>query len=247
MVSDGRLSIVFQDRHLAVVAKPAGLVTAPYVPGGASSRGSRRRRPPQASDEPSLLGLAEEVLGRLHVVQRLDRETTGLIVLARTDHARRGLGQQLRQHSVERGYLALVAGEHPAKRTYTSWLVADRGDGRRGSWRGRRPPPSARRAVTHVRRLRLVEQLPTGAGPVSLVACRLETGRQHQIRIHLAEAGHPLVGERIYGEPCRRLAGPRVLLHAGILGFVHPTSGKPLRFKLDPDGAFAEALVSRTS
>ena len=155
----------------------------------------------------------------MRAVHRIDNETSGLVVFARTPAAETHLGEQFRAHTVERRYLALVRGEAKPGRI-ESWLVRDRGDGRRGSG----PTGSGQRAVTHV------EVLETFA-TTSLVACRLETGRTHQVRIHLGEAGTPLCGERVYDRPPhgRPAADPsgatRIALHAETLGLTHPTTG----------------------
>jgi len=238
-------ALVHFDPDLVVVDKPAGLLTAPF-----------------AGERDTLVTLTRTLLGRreaaggtggaggrgpaLRVVQRLDKETSGLLVFARSIGAERELQRQLGEHTVTRRYLALV---HGAARdgTHETLLVADRGDGRRGSWGVFRrakgePPPNARQAITHVR---VVERLP-GA---TLVACELETGRQHQIRIHLSEAGHPLLGERVYVPADRREGGPllqapRPMLHATLLGFAHPRNGRPMRFETPPPADFL-ALLAR--
>src|SRR5262249_20602680 len=127
--------------------------------------------------------------GQIRAVHRLDKETSGLVVFARNVEAERHLGGQFRAHSVERTYLAVVRGRAQTARI-ESGLVRDRGDGRRGSG----PPAEGQHAVTHVR---VVEEL----GDCTLVECRLETGRTHQVRIHLGEAGTPLCGERVYDRP----------------------------------------------
>jgi len=235
-------ALVHFDPDLVVVDKPAGLLTAPF-----------------AGERDTLVTLTRTLLGRregreaaggrgpsLRVVQRLDKETSGLLVFARSVAAERELQRQLAEHTVARRYLALV---HGAARdgTHDTLLVADRGDGRRGSWGVFRrakgePPPNARQAITHVR---VVERL-SGA---TLVACELETGRQHQIRIHLSEAGHPLLGERVYlPEEWREdgpfLRAPRPMLHATLLGFAHPRNGRPMRFEAPPPADFL-ALLAR--
>jgi 23S rRNA pseudouridine1911/1915/1917 synthase len=162
--------------------------------------------------------------GDLGVVHRIDKDTSGLLVFTRTHKAKRSLDEQLRQHTVERRYLAIAHGRVQAA-TLESHLVADRGDGVRGST----PDPRiGRNAITHV----APEEFLEGA---TLVSCRLQTGRTHQIRIHLAEAGHPLVGEKVYirGLPGPFLPAPRQMLHAALLGFEHPVDGAHLRFE-DP-------------
>jgi 23S rRNA pseudouridine1911/1915/1917 synthase len=144
-------------------------------------------------------------------------------VLCRTRGAKEALQQQFRARKVHRRYLALVHG-HCRSQTLSSRLVTDRGDGRRGSTQN---PLLGREAVTHVR---LLERFSNA----SLVECRLETGRTHQIRIQLSEAGHPLVGERVYVRnhdlPPGAASAQRQMLHASELGFVHPATGRTLTF-----------------
>ncbi len=236
--------IVYADPEVVVVHKPAGLLTVPW----------------SDDDRDTLVTLARTVLTRkesarggakggdrrgpgphLRVVQRLDKETSGLLVFARTVAAERHLQQQLRAHSMKRRYLAIAHGE-AVDATYDSLIVPDRGDGLRGSWgvfrrpRGN-PPETARRAVTHVEALESLR----GA---TYIACELATGRQHQIRIHLSEAGLPLVGERVYvrGFAGPLLPAPRPMLHAARLGFVHPRTERELVFEAPPPADFAAAL-----
>src|SRR5207247_1386709 len=175
------------------------------------------------------------------VVHRLDKDTSGVMVFARTAEAKRLLAAQFRAHDIERVYHAIAHGEVAAQRVETH-LVTDRGDGIRGSYgHFRRPrggnPPEAKRSVTHVRPIAPL----AGA---TLVECRLETGRQHQIRIHLAELGHPLVGERVYIRDYTGpiIESPRTMLHARTLGFIHPRTGQHMSFEREPPGDF-EAMV----
>jgi 23S rRNA pseudouridine1911/1915/1917 synthase len=174
----------------------------------------------------------------VRAVHRLDKETSGLVVFARTIPAERHLGQQFRVHSIERVYLALVRG-HAKEGRIESALVRDRGDGRRGSGSA----DEGQRAVTHVH---VVERL----GDYTLIECRLETGRTHQVRIHLGEAGTPLCGERIYDRPLHGRPLPdgsgarRVLLHAQTLALDHPTTGARLRWTSRPPRDF-EAILKR--
>ncbi len=159
-------------------------------------------------------------------VHRIDRETSGLVAFARNVPAARILAEQFRLHTTSRRYLALVVGRVGAGMIRTH-LVRDRGDGRRGS----ADDGEGKLAVTHVRP---VEHF---GDDYTLVECRLETGRTHQIRIHMAETGHPVCGERVYGPPRGKAAlrddarAPRIMLHAAELGFVHPQSGAELRFE----------------
>lgn len=224
--------VVHLDPEIVVVRKPAGILTVPF----------------EREDRDTLLALARVAVRRmeagrgasanptLRAVQRLDKDTSGLVVFARTVHAQRHLQEQLSAHTVTRRYLAIAHGD-VRDGVHESLFVPDRGDGLRGSWgRFRRergaPPPTAKEAVT---RVHVMERL-RGA---TLAACELETGRQHQIRIHLAEAGHPLVGETVYIRDYLRdnrgplLHAPRPMLHAAVLGFLHPRGEKPMRFE-DP-------------
>jgi 23S rRNA pseudouridine1911/1915/1917 synthase len=233
--------IRFADEHVVVVEKPTGLTTMRHAE-EAAEFGARGRRflPDTLADLlPALLAARRPGKpGRVRAVHRLDRETSGLVVFARTPEAERHLGGQLRAHTVERLYRAVVRGRARDARI-ESWLVRDRGDGRRGSG----PAGEGQHAVTHVR---VVEAL----GEFTLVECRLETGRTHQVRIHLGEAGTPLCGERVYDRPLHGAPAPdasrarRVMLHAATLGFDHPATGERVRWTspLPPDMA---ALVER--
>jgi 23S rRNA pseudouridine1911/1915/1917 synthase len=172
-------------------------------------------------------------------VHRLDRDTSGLVVFARTPAAEKHLGQQFRTHAIERTYLAIVRGR-PTQGRIESHIVADRGDGRRGS---SATPGKGQRAVTNVR---IVEEL----GPFTLVECRLETGRTHQVRIHLGEAGTPLCGETVYDRPLNGKPMPdasgaaRIALHAASLGLHHPATEQWLEWH-SPLPEDMEKLVKR--
>ena len=226
------LAVVYEDEHLIVVDKPAGLVVhpAPGHPAGTlvnaliSHCGS------------SLSGVGG--IRRPGIVHRLDKDTSGLLVAAKTDAAHRGLAELFADHGrsgpLEREYLALV------------WGGFDSPSGKIAAPIGRDPrhrekmavaaEERGRHAVTH---WRLEEPL----GPASLTACRLETGRTHQIRVHMASIGHPLLGDSVYGSGFKtkvarlgetaRAALARLgrqALHASVLGFEHPTTGEALRF-----------------
>ncbi|HSC89404.1 MAG TPA: RluA family pseudouridine synthase, partial [Polyangiaceae bacterium] len=219
------IRIVHRDSQVVVVEKPPGLSTVPFDD---SERDSLDRR------LASLLAHKGRP-ARLLVVHRLDKDTSGLLVFARTDSALKHLKNQFRFHTTARRYVALAHGAVQS-RTIVSRLVQDRGDGLRGSTDH---PELGREAITHVR---LLERL----GPISLIECRLETGRTHQIRIHLAEAGHPLVGERVYGRnhPEPLLAAPRLFLHAAELGFEHPNDGQRLHFESEIPAAFEEFMAT---
>jgi 23S rRNA pseudouridine1911/1915/1917 synthase len=216
--------VVFEDPAIIVVDKPAGLSSVPFDGELMDTVLDAVRRHWQ-----------QKAISRqmLRVVHRLDRATSGLLVLARTAAAEKGLAKQFRAHTVEREYLCVAHGAVESARV-ESRLVHDRGDGLRGSTD---LPAQGKLAITHVTAL---EVLPNDAA--TLCAVRLETGKTHQIRIHLAERGHPLLGEQVYirdyeaaghaALPC-----PRLLLHAHTLGFQHPLSGRWVRWSapLPPD------------
>ena len=151
-------------------------------------------------------------------MHRLDKETSGLVVFTRTWLAKQRLSSQFREHTVHRRYLAIAHGD-VSSGTVRSFLIENRGDGLRGIARGTPGPASRARPSPTSSASRAL----SGA---TLVACRLETGRTHQIRIHLSEAGHPLVGERVYvrGYAGALIEAPRLMLHAAELGFVHPAT-----------------------
>src|SRR5262245_28921715 len=214
------------DEHLVVVEKPAGMSTVRHPAERAWTQRRKALSPTLEDVVPKLIAQREGrvrkgPLPRLRVVHRLDKETSGLVVFARTVAAERGLGKQFHAHTVHRRYLAIVPGRVESQ-TIRTRLVRDRGDGRRGSTD---LPEQGKEAVTHVEP---VERLPG----YTLVACRLETGRTHQIRIHLAELGHPVCGEKVYGPRADRSGAPRLALHAAELGFVHPTTGQHLQWEM---------------
>jgi 23S rRNA pseudouridine1911/1915/1917 synthase len=228
--------LVHVDPDVVVVNKPAGIMSVPFEQGDKDTliditRAALRAQQKRTGFDPEL-----------GIVHRIDIDTTGLLVFTRNLAGKRHLQQQFRVHTVHRRYLALVHG-NVIGRTFESLLVRDRGDGLRGSFGAYRsargnPPEDAQRAVTHVR---VVERLK-GA---TLVECSLETGRQHQIRIHLSEANAPLVGERVYIRDYKpeRIDAPRPMLHAAELGFVHPRSERGLLFRIAPPPDFEEVLA----
>ncbi len=224
--------VVYEDGHLIVIDKPEGISTVPFERKESGTaldliRTAWRRQGKAATATP------------LYVVHRIDKDTSGLVSFAKTRLAERGLHRVFQQHLADREYQAVAHGQVRPGRI-ESRLVENRGDGRRGSTRR---PGEGQPAVTHVE---VVEELP-GA---TLCRVRLETGRTHQIRIHLAERGHPLVGETVYLRDFERAGGrplpsPRLLLHAATLGFAHPVTGKRLAFRseLPPDFAAAVARL----
>jgi len=225
--------VLHVDAHIIVVAKPAGISTVPFEAPEDEIREEQdtldarvrawleRRRHVSRGSRPTL-----------GIVHRIDKETSGLVVFTRSWLAKTSLGGQFRRHTVEREYLAIAHGVVPA-RTFRTFLIENRGDGLRGSSRSSKPPADAREAVTHVEPRRSLPGDTEGVR-ATLVACRLETGRTHQIRIHLSESGHPIVGDRVYirhySSP--RIEAPRLMLHAAALGFVHPATELPVSWSL---------------
>jgi 23S rRNA pseudouridine1911/1915/1917 synthase len=229
-------AIVFYDRDVVVVDKPVGMLSVADESGNKDTLADHVRTLLRRLD-------SHGIDAKLGVVHRLDKETSGLMIFARTAHAKRILAVQFREHTIDRIYHAIAHGAVPATRVETH-LVLDRGDGIRGSYGHFRRakggvPAEAKRSATHISPIAVL----AGA---TLVECRLETGRQHQIRIHLAELGHPLVGERVY---IRDYAGPRIeatrlMLHARTLGFAHPRSGERILFQREPPDDFEATIES---
>jgi len=229
-------AIGYYDRDVVVVDKPAGMLSVADEPGNKETIADYTR---------TLLRRmgGHGVDTKLGVVHRLDKDTSGLMVFTRTARAKHALAAQFREHTIDRVYHAIVHGAVTATRLET-YLLLDRGDGMRGSYgHFRRPngdaPIEAKRSVTHIRPIADL----VGA---TLVECRLETGRQHQIRIHLSELGHPLVGERVY---IRDYAGPKIeatrpMLHARTLGFVHPRTAERILFQREPPDDFQAMIES---
>lgn len=222
------LSIVFEDDHLIVVDKPAGLVVHPAA-----------GNPDKTLVNALLSHCGESLQGiggvkRPGIVHRLDKDTSGLLVAAKTDVAHQSLTAQFSEHSIERLYTALVWGVLSPLSGSISGAIGRSAKNRKKMAvvaRGGKP------AVTHYR---VTESFGTLA---SLMECQLETGRTHQIRVHLAHSGHSVVGDPLYGRSIRRGTGAsltaavktfnRQALHAGVLGFTHPFTGRPVKFTSD--------------
>ena len=229
-----REAIVFHDRDVVVVDKPAGMLSVADEPGNKDTLVDHTRTLLRKLDK-------RGVNAPLGVVHRLDRDTSGLMMFTRTAEAKRVMTAAFTEHDIERVYHAIAHGEVPERRIETH-LLLDRGDGLRGSHGHYRrskgePPADSRLAITYVKPIAALK----GA---TLVECRLETGRQHQIRIHLAELGHPVLGEFVYIRDYRgeRIEAPRTMLHARTLGFAHPRSGMPASFTREAPADFQGML-----
>ena len=205
---DVEFAVRYEDEYLLVVDKPAGLVVHPGAgrPVATLASGLLHR-------SPEIRGVGEDP--RWGIVHRLDKDTSGLLVVARTQPTHDALSKMIAAHEVERGYSALVDGIFDAPRgTIDAPIGPDPAKPTR-----RVVTPFGRPARTHYRRVQ--EWANDG---VSLLEVQLETGRTHQIRVHLSAIGHPVIGDRWYGKPAR-VDSPRVFLHAARLAFDHPITG----------------------
>jgi 23S rRNA pseudouridine1911/1915/1917 synthase len=240
------LNIVHEDKDLIVVDKPAGLVVHPAAGN------------PDGTLVNALLAHCGDLAGiggvaRPGIVHRLDKDTSGLLVVAKNERAMRSLAKQFAAHAVERVYNAVVWG---APRTATGMVE---GNLARSQFDRKRMAVTREAGKPARTRYRVLERFgPSDRAFASLIECRLETGRTHQIRVHLAHIGHPLIGDATYGRarkppraktPEQQAAYdaasnfPRQALHAGVLGFHHPTLNKTLRFESAWPADFA-ALVA---
>ena len=228
------LDIVFEDEHLLVVDKPAGLVVHPAAGN---------------LDGTLVNALLHHCAGRLSgiggvarpgIVHRIDKDTSGLLVVAKTDRAHAGLAAQFQKHTIGRRYKAVVSGipTPPAGRIETNLARSEANRQKIAVVN----PPRGRHAITHFKVLQPFAK-------AALVECRLETGRTHQVRVHMAHIGHPLVGDPAYGqgrhaELCRKLNFHRQALHAAHLEFEHPISREILAFESPTPHDIQELLIA---
>ena len=216
------LRIIFEDPHLLVVDKPAGLVVHP----AAGNRDGTLVNALLHHCGGSLSGIGG--VARPGIVHRIDKDTSGLLVVAKTDVAHEGLAKQFAAHSIDRRYLAIVSGVPKSKEGTVDAPLARSSANRKkiAIVQGGR----GKRAVTHWTRI-------TALRDAALVECRLETGRTHQVRVHMASIGHPLLGDPVYGRSGKthrkllnELEFNRQALHAAELGFTHPVTKHKLSF-----------------
>jgi 23S rRNA pseudouridine1911/1915/1917 synthase len=222
-----RLSVLHEDRDVLVVDKPAGLLTVPT----------------EAREKDTLWARALQYLqlrygGRPYagIVHRLDKDTSGAVVFARSRDALHALQDRFRTHAIDREYVALVAGSPPDRGVFDADLVREPGLRRSIA----RPGQTGRRAETHYR---MLERFPKA----SLVSVQPQTGRTHQIRVHFSAAGHPVLGDRVYGAGTSADAAPRQMLHARRLGFPHPRTGEPISVEAPIPEDFESTLAALRS
>ena len=235
------LTIVFEDEHLIVIDKPAGLVVHPAAGNLDGTLVNALLHHCANNGGGQLSGIGGVV--RPGIVHRIDKETSGLLVVAKTDKAHEGLAAQFADHSIERAYLAVVAGlPVPACGTVRSQIGRSDHDRKKMAVL-HELNKRGKHAVTHYKVLETFD----GA---SLVECRLETGRTHQVRVQMSSIGHPLLGDPVYGRAPGRfrpilnqLHFARQALHAAVLGFIHPVSGAALRFESTLPADMAGLLV----
>jgi len=224
------LQVLFEDDHLIVLDKPAGLVVhpAPGHPDGTLVNALLHHAEVQGGSDPLRPG----------IVHRLDKDTSGVMVVAKSSQAHERLVEMFQQHRLERAYLAIALGRPPQSIRYETLHGRHPSNRKKFTSRTER----GRRAVTELESIELLH----GS---ALVRCRLETGRTHQIRVHLAEHGHPVLGDSLYGKSIgdpelRRVADElgRQALHATVLAFEHPITGEAMRFETEPPQDFQKAL-----
>jgi 23S rRNA pseudouridine1911/1915/1917 synthase len=230
------LNIAYEDDYLIVIDKPVGLVVHP----AAGNADGTLVNAILHHCGGSLSGIGG--VTRPGIVHRIDKDTSGLLVVAKTDKAHEGLGAQFKEHSVIRRYAAIVSGvPAPPASTINQWM------GRSGRDRKKMAVQSegyGKHAITHYTTQEVFHES-------ALVECRLETGRTHQVRVHMAHIGHPLLGDPLYGRPKKgfktlldTLGFHRQALHAGRLGFIHPITGEKLDFT-SPIPADMQQLLSQ--
>lgn len=220
------INIVYEDEDVLVINKPKGMVVHPAVGNYTGTLVN------------ALIFNCGERLSSINgvirpgIVHRIDKDTSGLLVIAKNDSAHKSLAEQLKEHSVTRKYIALVYNNFKEDEGIVNEPI------------GRDPRNRLRMAVTHVNskeavtHYRILERF----GKYTLIEAELETGRTHQIRAHMAYIKHPLVGDAVYGPMRNPFNIKGQMLHAGVLGFVHPSTGKYMEFKAPMPSEFVKVL-----
>ncbi len=233
---DIALTIAYEDAHLIVVDKPAGMVVHPAV-GNITGTLVNALLHHCRGNLSGINGVA-----RPGIVHRIDKDTSGLLVVAKSDAAHEGLAVQFAAHTVHRRYIAVCAG-HPSPSEGTVNARVGRSDADRKKMTVL--PNNSSRGKTAITHYKVTERLQTSA----VIECRLETGRTHQVRVHCASIGHPLLGDPAYGRTPKhlrplleRLGFARQALHAAELGFVHPVTGESIRFRAELPADMAELI-----
>jgi len=222
------LSIVFEDEHLIIIDKPAGMVVHPAAGNQDGTLVNALLHHCAKGGHSSLSGIGG--VARPGIVHRIDKDTSGLLVVAKSDAAHEGLAKQFKDHSIHRRYLAIVRGlPAPPAGTIDTWIGRSERDRKKMAVQHE---GHGKHAITHYR---VVEPLGQDA---AMVECRLETGRTHQVRVHMAHIGHSLLGDPVYSGRSTRfkkmmnmISFARQALHAASLGFIHPITGIKLDFE----------------
>ena len=230
------LTIAYEDEHLVVVDKPAGMVVHPAV-GNITGTLVNALLHHCRGNLSGINGVA-----RPGIVHRIDKDTSGLLVVAKSDRAHEGLAVQFAAHTVHRRYIAVCAG-HPSPAAGPIDARVGRSDADRKKMTVL--PNNSSRGKTAITHYKVLERLDEAA----VIECRLETGRTHQVRVHCASIGHPLLGDPAYGRTPKalrplleRIGFARQALHAAELGFVHPVTGETVQFRSDLPADMAELI-----
>lgn len=219
------IDIVYEDDDLMIINKPVGMVVHP-APGNYS--GTLVNALMNHTDK---LSSINGVI-RPGIVHRIDKDTSGLLMIAKTDHAHKGLAEQLKDHSIKRQYVAIVHGSIPSE---TGTVSAPIGRSPKDRLKMAVNERQGKEAVTHFTVLKRFKNY-------TMIQCQLETGRTHQIRVHMAYIGHPLLGDLTYGVKKPKIKNEGQLLHAKTLGFIHPRSGEYMEFDSEIPSLFDKMI-----
>lgn len=217
------LNIIYIDQDLIIINKPSGLLTV------ATDKEQRRTAYSMLSN----YAKTEDPENKIFIIHRLDRETSGLLMFARSEHIKREIQETWATTISQRTYVGVVEGVvSPPEGTITSWLTESKAFIVYSS----QNQQLGKKAVTHYKKIQ-------GNNDFSLLQITLETGRKHQIRVHMQDRQHPIVGDKKYGSSCNPIG--RMGLHAQVLAFTHPTTGEPLRFDTGIPGQFLKLFRSK--